>query len=320
MIARSKKKRKVNQSTVIFSATGDILPEYIEQIQNNWDSMCQGSVDKAYSVNALSSAVYMIVNVDNNDQVVSFLLVLDHTFNSPLTDEPVCKENEWYLDVVCAMPKKGYGRRVIRELYDKAKEYGKDTIRLYAVKEAENYWKKVGFVECDQPCDFFQQECYTKVYKEDPEQGKRMTKCLRRIQILHNPSKEQKITFLCKLVSQETKTCSYKGEMFSPIYLNQSILNAHYIVFATHGTEITGFLLAENKEDHVYISLICSSESGLGKKIHVVFENFLTEHFEDGHSIRLTTIHHDLVKLYESWGYTNIFSGCSSKCLMEKNI
>ena len=180
----------------------DTLPDNLrKEILSSgcWNNMCQGLVPwggGSYPRNAVKSAKYIIVATvdpylrsqyvqnsytdsrhmlvdDSCDSVVGFMLVLDSDFISPLTGTNVCKKNELYLDVVCALPGYGSGRRLINRLFKHASSMNKRQIRLYSVPGALNMWKKYGFKECENA----QKEtgCYRKVYKEDPDQGFRMT-------------------------------------------------------------------------------------------------------------------------------------------------
>lgn len=196
---------------VAFFTQKDFPAAYRKQILTKkcWNGMCQSKVeygDGVYPRNALDSAVYIIVATiapsrrqayiksthtsvvsrpippDSCQEVVSFLLVLDHTFITPIpkVPRPVCSPTEWYLDVVCALPGWGCGQKVIQRLFDEARLRQKTAIKLYAVEAAESFWRKIGFVECDNPCGkLLHRSCKRKTYAEDPLQGVRMTLCIR---------------------------------------------------------------------------------------------------------------------------------------------
>lgn len=159
-----------------------------------WNSMCRGLVPwdgGSYPRNAVNSAKYIIVATmnpyqrsqyvdysrmvddDNCESVVGFLLALDSDFISPLTGTNVCRKNELYLDVVCSLPGWGCGRKLITRLFKEASRMKKKQIRLYSVPGALDMWKKYGFKECENSIKGT--GCYRKIYDEDPDQGYRMT-------------------------------------------------------------------------------------------------------------------------------------------------
>ena len=140
--------------------------------------MCRGTVpwgNGKYPRNALRSARYVFVSTvpgKKTRRVVGFLLALDSTFVSPLSRESVCRDDEMYLDVVCASL--GYGRGLIESLFKAATKLGKTHIRLYSVAGAAKTWEqKYGFKQCDDPDDLY--TCKEKIYEDDPDQGVRMT-------------------------------------------------------------------------------------------------------------------------------------------------
>lgn len=163
---------------------------YIKQILNdeNWVRMCQGNVQyEDYAKNALDSAEIIGVVLSERKsehlktlKVYGFLIALTSDFKTTLDgkEKPVCKDHEWYLDVICISPeKKGAGKALLNAFYKKAKKSGKTAIRLYAVAKSVPYWEnKQGFLPCENPCEG--SECYPKRYSEDYYQGVRMTKCL----------------------------------------------------------------------------------------------------------------------------------------------
>ena len=110
-------------------------------------------------------------------EVIGFLTSYDDSFVTHLDrkPKPIAKQNEYYLDLVCSGARGG-GRALTDAFYKTAVKANKDTIRLYAEKNAYDYWSKNGYMECDDACD--NKRCHRKQYFHDPDAGVRMTKCL----------------------------------------------------------------------------------------------------------------------------------------------
>jgi hypothetical protein len=150
------------------------LPAWVkEQILNRrrWNALCRRFVLHTYAKEALDSASLIWVAFED-DEVKGFLLALDDSFNTVLDGKPrpVCRPDEWYVDVVCSVP----GTGIMSRFYSDAKKANKRAIRLYSVERAIPYWKRAGFRECDD-CNSIR--CYRKTYKKDDTQF-RMLKCL----------------------------------------------------------------------------------------------------------------------------------------------
>jgi hypothetical protein len=94
-------------------------------------------------------------NESSCKKVVAFLVVADHTRKHEIYDipedqwKPVCKPNQLYLDVVCALPGFGCGQTLLKALKDLARKTPEITsIALSSVSTAIPYWEKQGFTHC----------------------------------------------------------------------------------------------------------------------------------------------------------------------------
>jgi hypothetical protein len=125
-----------------------------------------------YAEEAVKAAQIIWVAV-HEKEVKGFVLALTHTFKTRLDGKPrpVCKPDEWYVDVACAAP----GTGIMKRVYKDATKAGKRAIRLYAIEESIPTWKRHGFKECHSCSE--RSSCQPKTYKKDDTQF-RMIKCL----------------------------------------------------------------------------------------------------------------------------------------------
>lgn len=137
-----------------------------------WNKLCRGWVLHTYAEEAVKAAQIIWVAVQEK-QVKGFVLVLTHNFKTILDGRPrpVCKPDEWYIDVACATHGTGIMKRVSKD----AVKAGKRAIRLYSIEDSIPIWKRHGFKECDSCSE--QSSCRPKTYKKDATQF-RMIKCL----------------------------------------------------------------------------------------------------------------------------------------------
>jgi hypothetical protein len=138
--------------------------------------ICRGDENLAgYVKENISSSKYIAIAYSTEKQkIVGFATIYEHDFVSPLSKESICSVDQWYLDIVCAKRIIGLTKTLMNFIYIEARRRGKVSIKIYSVPRAVESWKKLGFLERDNPCDPKTES--TLYYPGEPI--KRLTKCI----------------------------------------------------------------------------------------------------------------------------------------------
>lgn len=154
-------------------------------IAYNWNDVCASLGSAGFRAEAVRGAE-MVLECSQGGVLMGFVLLMTSASFTELDGAPghaVCAPDEWYVNVVCGRTvqgkSQGVGRRLMTALYALAEANGVRQLRLYAVDAAFEYWKKQGFMECEDACA---PQCteVKRTYALDPTAGRRMTRCVRR--------------------------------------------------------------------------------------------------------------------------------------------
>jgi hypothetical protein len=169
--------------------TSKNLPPWIRKAlvtSTEFKELCSGAVTQGDVKHAITFASHIMVSTEKTTtqpdsssrkrRVCAFIILLDHHFQTTNDGDPhpVCKSNEWYIDVICSRCK-GEGKALLQYLYRKAFLSGIQQIRLYSVPKAFSFWKHQGYMECEDGCN--SSGCARKSYQKEPTE-RRMVYCL----------------------------------------------------------------------------------------------------------------------------------------------
>jgi hypothetical protein len=99
---------------------------------------------------ALRVAQHVVVGY-HGTHLVALILVFNHRFISPNTNEPICKPHELYMDVACSYYcYRACGRETIKRFLEWARKQKAKAIRIYSTPMAAKLWEDSwGFRECE---------------------------------------------------------------------------------------------------------------------------------------------------------------------------
>ena len=117
-----------------------------------------------------------IFTISDHD-LCGFATVFDSRFHTVLDGDlrPICRADEWYLDLICA--RKGYGSSLLQHIEQCTRLAGKRQLRAYVLPNARNFFERHGFRRKENCADASEQEsdCFYSTERHLATKGVRMT-------------------------------------------------------------------------------------------------------------------------------------------------
>lgn len=108
--------------------------EFRRDRRNAPHGLCRGALPMSYLLGALAAADIIAVG-SSGPHITSVILALEPTFISPVTQKPICKPHELYMDVVCSFYRyRLCGAATIDQFMQHARRRGVRALRIYATQ------------------------------------------------------------------------------------------------------------------------------------------------------------------------------------------